>query len=113
MGIYMFNTSVLVDLPDQAAVCEGVERVVHRGHGNLGHGLLGAQENLLSAGVVPVFQEDAIHVPALRGKAQAGPGESLVQALVGNVHGEVPLHRRAERSGEVRGVKIWNNSKSK
>jgi hypothetical protein len=95
------GAAVLVHLSYQTALHQGVEGVVHRGHGDLGHGLFGAHEDLFRAGVVSVLQENPIHMPPLGGETQTRPGESLIQALVGNVHGEVPLHRRAERSGEV------------
>jgi len=66
-------------LPREAGLHEGIQAVVNRGVGNLGHGLLGADENLVGRGMIPLLDEDVIDAAALGRKTKAAGAQLFSQ----------------------------------
>ena len=104
------GSAVDVHLARHAALDEGIEAIVDRGHGDIRHLMLGADENFLGGRMIPLLDEHIIHVLALRGEPKAARGELPAQVFIqffmfdsGHFFGKLWLLPGS--------VKIWNNSK--
>jgi hypothetical protein len=73
------------DLPDQPALDQGIEAVVHRSHRDFRQFLLHPDKNFLCGGVVPFLEENRINMLALRRKPQTAAAQSLGEpaAIIG------------------------------
>ena len=69
------------NLPDDTAFDQGVEAIVNRRHGNVGHGGLGADKDLLGGGMIALVQQDVVDLLALGGESEAPGGEAFVQGI--------------------------------
>src|SRR6185369_10158673 len=69
------------DLPHQAASHQRVEAIVNGRHGNIGHGGLGADKDLLGGGMIALVQQDVVDLLALGGEPEAPGGEAFVQGI--------------------------------
>jgi hypothetical protein len=103
VGAVAGGAAFVVDLADEAALGEGIEAIVDGSDGDLGHGIFGADEDILGGRVVVVVEEGEVDEAALGGKAEAGTGEALVEAGVwgvGQDFGCRRCRRRHNRGGK-------------
>ena len=66
----------------EAALYQGIEAVVNRGHGNVRRPTFDADENLLGGRVIALLQQHVINMLALRRGAQTARAQPLVQAVL-------------------------------
>ena len=76
------GAAVELHLAHQAALYQGIEAVVNRGHGNIRCPAFDADEDLLGGGVVALLQQHAVNVLALRRKAETARAQPLGQAAL-------------------------------
>src|SRR5436190_18889034 len=50
------------DMPDQAAMHEGVQAIIDRSHRNIRHALFGADKYLFGSGMVTVTNQNGVHM---------------------------------------------------
>jgi len=84
--------AVELHLAYEAALYQGIEAVVNRGHGNVRRPAFDADEDLLSGGVVALLYQHAVNVLALWRGAQAARAQPFGQvvlnlAMAGCLHG--------------------------
>jgi len=70
------------NLANDTALHQRVQAIVNCGHGNIGHGPLGAHKNGLGRGMIPLGQQNLVHLLALRRKPKAAGRQALVQRMV-------------------------------
>src|ERR1035437_7916908 len=80
-----------LDLAHEAALYQRVEAVINRGHGNVGHGLFGPDENLLRRWMVALLQQHVIDLLPLRRETETARAQPLGQmalnfAMAGCLH---------------------------
>ena len=86
------GAAVELHLAHKAALYQGIEAVVNRGHGNVRGPAFDADEDLLGGRVVALFHQHAVNVLTLRGGAQAARAQPFGQAVLdlavaGGLHG--------------------------
>lgn len=86
------GAAVELHLAHEAALYQGIEAVVNRGHGNVRRSAFDADENLLGGGVIALFHQYAVNVLALRRGAQAARTQPFGQVILdfvvaGGLHG--------------------------
>jgi hypothetical protein len=69
-------------MADEAGLDQGIQAIIDRGHGDVRHVGLGADEDIFHRGVIALLQEDIINVLALRREPKAAGGQSLVETAV-------------------------------
>ena len=70
------------NLANDAALHQRVQAIIDCSHGNIGHGPLGAHKNGLGRGMIPLCEQNLVHLLALRRKTEATSGQPLVQRMV-------------------------------
>ena len=70
------------DEADQPAFYQRIEAVVNRGHGNVGHGFFGPDEDLLRRGMVALLQQHIINMLALGRKPEPARRQALIQFAI-------------------------------
>jgi hypothetical protein len=79
-----------LDLAQETAFYEGVQAIINRRMGNIGHLPLGADKDLLGGGMIALLQQNVIDLLALRRQSQATGaqpfGETLIQFIPSRVH---------------------------
>lgn len=81
VGTITRGGAVEIHVADEAALDQGVEAIVNRGHRDVRHALFGAQEDVLHPGMIALVEEHVVHVLPLRRETEAAIGEPLIQAV--------------------------------
>ena len=108
VGAEQRRATIHVHLPHDAALHEGVEAVVHRGHGNLRFRLLGPHEHLLGGGMIAKAKQHLVNVLPLGSGSQALLGKSFIEGFAGR--GKMVRHHVRKVPLAKRCVNTWNNS---
>ena len=81
---------IQVDLADQPAFYERIQAIVNRGHGNIGHPLLGPHKDLLRRRMIALAHQHAVNVLPLGSLAEPARrqafGEPLIELEVSTLH---------------------------
>jgi len=104
------GAAINIHLAGHAALDERIEAVIDRGHRDIGHFALGADEHFLGGGVIPFVDKHIVDVLALRGEPEAARGELPAQLFI-QLFMFDSGHSFAKLWLLPRPVKIWNNSK--
>ena len=82
IGAVAGGGAVEIHVTDEVALHEGIEAIINRGHGDIGHGFLGADKNVFDRGMIALLEQDIIDVLALRRETEAAGREPLIKPTV-------------------------------
>jgi len=99
------GAAIELHLAHEAAFNQGVEAVIDRGHGNVRHAALGADEDLLGGGVVTLLQQHVIDVLALGREPEPTRRQAFAQAAA-RFFVLDRIHHRGKINASMESVKI-------
>ena len=71
-----------VYLADEVAFDQRIQAIVDRGHGNIRHPLFGAEKYVLDRGMIPLLEQNVVHVLPLRREPKAAGRKPFIQAVI-------------------------------